>query len=360
MPNFCDAYIWPVIDFANNTAAFLQALHAVDLNTIEALPYPLEYANYFLQHKEYFTNIYAKCLQQVYTNQSSLEKDTIVDFGCGSGFLALFIAFCGGKNVVAVELREEFIVVAKQLQQQLQLNNITWLVGNEQMLTNYFKDKPKPTTLIATDVIEHVYNLNQFFSCLREMQLQNLVFTTGSVHDNFFKRRQLYKLMYKDENSSNTPLHVSINSKYGSMPYVQVRALLIKELYPKLEDKICQQLAKNTRGLNKPDIIKAVDKYLYTQQLPKPIAHKYNTCDPITGSFTERMLTTKEYKTLFTQHGYKLEIINGSYNDFGDGLKKILLKLLNTFILFFSKSYVGRCISPSIFLVAKPIQKIFP
>lgn len=350
---FCVSYIWRVIDFTKKTAQFVQALSTIKVEQIDALPYPLEYAKHTLQHKEYYTSIYAKCLQQVYSNNIFLEKDTIVDFGCGNGFLALFTAFCGCKNVVAIEVREEFISVAKQLQQQLKLSHITWLVGNEYTLAQYFKDKPKPATLIATDVIEHIYNLNQFFVCLRELQLQNLVFTTGSVYDNFFKRKQLYRLMYRDENISNTPMHVSINSKYGSLPYVKVRGLLIQELYPKLEPEVCQQLAKNTRGLNQTDIIKAVDKYLYTQQLPKPINHPYNTCDPITGSFTERMLTIKEYKTLFTQYGYSLSIINGSYNSFGSGRKKLFLKMLNKFIALFPKHYVSRCVSVSIYLVAK-------
>ncbi len=353
MPSFSVAYFWCVIDLKNKTAAFVLALQEIDVKEINALPYPLEYAKHTLQYVEYYTSIYAKCLQEAYYKNSSLEKDSIVDFGCGNGFLALFLAFCGFKNVVAVEVREEFIQVAQQLQSQLKLNSITWLIGNEQILTQYFQDKPKPTTLIATDVIEHIYNLNSFFICLRELKLKNLVFTTGSVHDNFLKRRQLYRLMYNDENLGNTPLHVDINSKYGSLPYVQVRALLIQELYPKLTHEVCQQLAKNTRGLSQADIIKAVDKYLYTQQLPKPINHPYNTCDPITGSFTERILTTKEYENLFTQHGYNLTIINGMYNDFGAGLRKGILKIINGFIGFFSKNYVGRIISPSIYLVGK-------
>lgn len=342
-----------MIDFTKKAAEFVQALTTIDVEKISALPYPLEYAKYHLLHKEYFTNIYAKCLHQVYSMPSLFEKDTIIDFGCGNGFLALFIGFCGGKNVVAVEIREEFIGLAKQLQQQLKLNNITWLVGNEQTLVHYFKDKPKPTTIIATDVIEHIYNLNNFFGCLRELQLQRLVFTTGSVYDNFFKRKQLYKLMYKDENISNTPLHVAVNSKYGSLPYVQVRALLIQESYPKLNTEICKQLAIATRGLNKTDILMAVDKYLYTQQLPKPINHPYNTCDPITGSFTERMLTVNEYENLFIQNGYRLSIVSGNYNSFGGGLKKLILKLVNMFINFFPKSYLGRFVSPSIYLVGK-------
>lgn len=345
------------MNFKNKIGAFVETLNTINIDELVALPYPIQYAKHTLQNKEYFTCIYANCLQHTYTNNSSFENDTLIDFGCGNGFLALFTAFCGCKNVVAVEVREEFIALAKTIATQLNIKNITWLVGNEQTLVKYFSDKPKPTTLIATDVIEHIYNLNDFFICLRQLQLQKIVFTTGSVQDNYVKRKQLYKLMYKDEHTSNTPMHVAVESKFGSLPYVQVRQLLIQELYPKLSIDVCKKLATNTRGLNKIDIVKAVDKYLYTQQLPKPLLHPYNTCDPITGSFTERMLTIKQYQALFLQHGFTLTILNGYYNDFGSGIKKFVLNLANRFIKIFPKNYLGRCISPSIYLVGLRVDK---
>lgn len=340
-----------MINFKTKEKEFVKALQKIDLSKIEALPYPLQYAKHTLQHKAYYASIYTKCLQLLYKDTNEFENDIIIDFGCGNGFLALFLAFCGCQNVIAVEVREEFIAVAHQLQTTLDLEGITWLVGNEQTLVSHFSHKPTPQTLIATDVIEHIYNLPKFFLCLRQLQLNKLAFTTGSVHDNYFKRKQLYRLMDKDEYIANTALHVSVNSEYGSLPYMQVREKLIQKHYPKLLEEQTKLLAIATRGMYLPDIIKEVDKYLYTQKLPRPINHAHNTCDPLTGSFTERMLTIKEYRALFTQIGFELTITNGNYNSNGLGVKQLILKMTNGFINLFPNNYIGRFISPSIYLV---------
>lgn len=341
--------------FQQYIAGFISALNKINVEAINTSGYSKQYAVHTIKHKEFYTNLYARvlnnCLQQT---SLSVEEITLVDFGSGNGFLSLFASFCGLKDIVACEVREEFVQTSKQLQQQLGLDSITWITGNEQTLLQYgLSYNQKQYIVVGTDVIEHVYDLNKFFITFRQLQAKVVAFTTASVYDNYFKRKQLYKLMYKDEYSSNTDLHVPVNSKYGTLCFLEIRKQILKEIYPSLQDTVIADLAKATRGFKKEDIIKLTDKYLYTEQLPKPIAHPYNTCDPITGSFTERMLTTKEYRQLFESHGYTLSIINEQYNQYQGGIKGIIQTVMNAFIKLLPKAHVIRCISPSILLLGK-------
>ena len=112
------------------------------------------------------------------------------------------------------------------------------------------------------------------------------------------------------------------------------------------------KLAKATRGLIKVDIEKAVEDYIKTKNLPTPPHHPKNTCDPITGSWTERLLTEKEYESIYNQAGFELKTYNGFYNQWQPGAKGFALKLANKTIALLGKQ--GNIITPFITLVGYP------
>ena len=111
-------------------------------------------------------------------------------------------------------------------------------------------------------------------------------------------------------------------------------------------------LATRTRGLKKDDIELVVENYLNKNQLPEILNHPTNTCDPITGSWTERLLSIKEYKALFDKENFSIEIKKGFYNQWQKGIKNLVAKILNRCILILGKK--GIVISPFIFLQIKP------
>ena len=56
-------------------------------------------------------------------------------------------------------------------------------------------------------------------------------------------------------------------------------------------------LAKTTRGLKQEDIIKAIEEFRRSAALPNP-AQGTNTCNPLNGSWTERIGSLDEYRAL--------------------------------------------------------------
>ena len=84
--------------------------------------------------------------------------------------------------------------------------------------------------------------------------------------------------------------------------------------------------------------------------MPEP-AHPTNTCDPITGSWTERLLTVKEYQSIYSKAGFALNVYNGFYNEWQEGKKGSVLKLLNKTTRLLGMQ--GRFLSSYIILVGR-------
>ena len=82
--------------------------------------------------------------------------------------------------------------------------------------------------------------------------------------------------------------------------------------------------ATDTRGLTYPDILTAIDTHS-----PKTDIDAYNTCDPETGSWTERILPISTYQTLVQPFHASVSIKVGHYNTHRKGLKGIASRLLN-------------------------------
>jgi hypothetical protein len=101
--------------------------------------------------------------------------------------------------------------------------------------------------------------------------------------------------------------------------------------------------------MNTDDIIKAGKRFIETGLLPKPPFHPTNTCDPISGSWTERLLTIKEYNLIYEKAGFLLRVHNGFYNQWQQGTKGNILKMANKTIALLGKQ--GKIISPFITLV---------
>ena len=79
-----------------------------------------------------------------------------------------------------------------------------------------------------------------------------------------------------------------------------------------------------TRGYTYADIDSALLSPLDDIQPPYPYP---NTCDPATGSWTERILTLEKYQEIATPR--HVTLLNGFYNCHKKGLKGLAARLLN-------------------------------
>ena len=134
--------------------------------------------------------------------------------------------------------------------------------------------------------------------------------------------------------------------------YIPVRRQFIQENYPGMASSEIDKLAKLTRGMIFADMITFVDIYLKTNMLPVNDIDKYNTCDPETGNWSERILSKKQYRKILDNYHFQVDFENGYYNIHRNNpALSILIKMVNFFIRNFRLS--GSLLAPFIFLTVR-------
>ncbi len=330
--------------------SFSEKLSAVNIAAFPIERYPAAYLQLLISQRLYFLHIYAQVLEKV-IQYSGKQKEEIIllDYGAGNGLLGMFAKHCSFKKVYSIDVNESFVQAAHLLNAALNNPVDAILTGDIDTAINFFKLHAPPDAVAGTDVIEHIYNLNVFFKSIKSLNAGIIaVFTTASVNANPFKSYTIKKLQRQDEYKWSDPAHTTGNNPYAGLSFLEVRKRMIEQRFHLSNNQI-QQLAQATRGMQERDILKAVTIFITTKKLPSLIHHPTNTCDPVTGNWTERLLTAKEYKTLYQDAGFELYIANGFYNEWQPGFKSRFLKIINSYIRFTGRS--GRWISPYILLV---------
>lgn len=323
------------MNFKKHIPSFCRLLDKANPAAISATDYAKEYLQHLLQHKRYYLSIYAAVLEKTFS-ELDYKTCSFIDFGTGNGLLALFAKYCGVKSVYANDINPGFINAAQQLSTQLNISIAGWVAGDENSLLQYFENI-KPDALAGTDVIEHVYDLDVLFKAFKKLNPDiTIVLTTAVFEENPFKAAMLKKIQRRDELKDSNAFHASGDNKYAGLGFLEIRKKIIRNLQPAMQQEKINELAIRTRGLRKDDIEKAVTNFLQTGIMPQVLQHPTNTCDPITGSWTERLLSIKEYKTIFNTHGFALEVYNGFYNSYSSGIKSFAAVFINGITRLFS------------------------
>ncbi|MEI2747673.1 MAG: hypothetical protein V9E88_02790 [Ferruginibacter sp.] len=85
-----------------------------------------------------------------------------MDYGAGNGLLGIFARYCGFGRVALNDIDLPFLEAARKLSQALHIDMDAFIEGD----ISQVKDHPYAKQLNAiagTDVIEHIYNLDDFF-----------------------------------------------------------------------------------------------------------------------------------------------------------------------------------------------------
>lgn len=282
-------------------AHLTERLQQIDYDRLPISDYNKQYIKRLKPAMAYYLEIYANCLEKGVTEVGiAPEALTLIDYGGGSGFLSLLAKEMGVGRVIYIDLNPLSVEAIGVLTRELGVGPDTILHGDAETLAHWcYARQIKPQLLIATDLIEHVYNLEAFFNTLIGLNNQMpLIFTTASTPFHPIVKHRLHKLMQGYESGTLTTPN-----------YFTRRARYIRQAYPLFSEEEVEWWAQHTRGLVYCDIKKAVDSAI----LPIP-TDQYNTCDPETGNCTERILPIRSYRSYLAPHHYTLQLEKGFYN----------------------------------------------
>ena len=151
-----------------------------------------------------------------------------------------------------------------------------------------------------------------------------------------------------DELEGSHPQSGNLTFAESHESFLSIRKKIIQSVSGEMDEEEINVLAKRTRGMIERDIILSVENYLQRGNLPPEPKHPTNTCHPLTGSWTEKLVSEDEYQLLFKNYYNQLIIEPGFYNEFSPGFKAIIYKIVNKIL-----NKTGLTFSPFIFLTAK-------
>lgn len=318
------------------THRWTERLRAIDYNELPISDYNKRYIANLKPALGYFMRIYADCLRKGRQATGLPIADiTLVDYGGGSGFLSILAKAMGVGRVIYIDLNPSSVETIRLLKRLTGTGPDVILHGNSDTLADWCaKNEVRPRLLIATDLIEHVYDLSVFFKDLTRINdSMHLLFTTASTPFNPYVQQRLHKLMIGCESGS-----------LESPNYHTARERFITEHFPDLSPEEIETWARQTRGLTYPDIRKAIE----TKSLPYP-EDPYNTCDPATGNWAERILPIAAYEELLAPYRYKLKVEKGFYNaERSNPILSLLFEGINALIR--DSGAFGFLLAPFIFL----------
>lgn len=316
--SFTNSNIHSSIKSALNEAAFdlygdLKKLNIEELDVSDySKNYFKNYQNKLIYSLECACFIIANALNNL---KGNFKDAAFADHGAGLGMICLLAKKAGIKNVIYNDIYDVSTQDAKTIATKLNLLADEYFCGEMEQFVQLINHKyPSLNAFVSRNVIEHIYNLDEFFFQLAKINsLELVVFIATTANEkNILVDQYTKKLQRKAEFEFNS-------GKWGKnrdskKPYSLIRKEILQSEFPQLQRKELMQLVISTRGLIKEDIIKVANEYVSNGVFPPEPKHPSNTCDPLTGNRTENLISIEEYKNYFSENGFHFDVLPGFYN----------------------------------------------
>ncbi|MFN5793970.1 MAG: methyltransferase domain-containing protein [Bacteroidota bacterium] len=358
--NFFRSFIIPNLnptlkDALNNAASNLfKKLEAVNSNELDVSDYSKKYFSNYQSKLQYSLEcgcfILAHSLNHLGDN---FTNATILDHGGGLGMLSLLAKSAQIKTVIYNDIYDVSTTDAKKIASLLNESANHYICSDIRELVAELNNKQLSIDcFISRNVIEHIYNLEEFFYELRNVPGKNLtVFIATTANEkNILVDQYTKKLQRKAEFEFSAGKWDK--ARDAKKPYSILRKEILLEAYPNLQRKELMELVICSRGLIKKDILVMAEKYVKDGIMPNRPSHPSNTCDPYTGNRTENLLPVENYKKYFESNGFSFDVYAGFYNtSYSQKLLNLFTPTVNNIIKKYPQS--GISLAPFIGLQGK-------
>lgn len=241
-----------------------------------------------------------------------------IEYGAGTGLTSL-LAKELGLTVTYNDIYDVSVNDAKIIAESIGNAADFYIQGDMKTVVNFLKSRKMECNAIASnDVIEHIYNIEDFFSEISLIPGDQLsvVMSSGANPCHPYINRKLMKKQVELENADRTKQY-GHKERDTLRAYKTVRSELISEYLTESNIRIAEgdfvKLVENTRGMNRDDIFQTVGKYLSTKRLPSPLKHPTNTCDPFTGNWAEHLMNPYHLSDALMSKGFDTVVVEGYY-----------------------------------------------
>lgn len=333
----------------------IRELRAIDIAKLNISDYSKGALQRVVNSDTYYFEIYHRCLESINARcNKEISEMAVVDYGGGHGLFSILAKTYGYGNVIYIDNNPDAINTVNALSKKIGVFPDHILEGDSDQFVEWAKcNHTIPDALIAIDVIEHIYSLPAFFKDMNRLSPNiTMIFTTASSPYNPFVAKRLHRIMLQDELS-------------GENSFFAQRRRYIEDNHPDLTKEELSDWAKSTRGMTFDDVELAIEQ----NTIPTP-TDRYNTCDPQTGSWTERILSIEAYQDIVEQDSRNIQVAPGMFNQYKKGIKGTLCHIANKLFRLADHSKlqfqdkpdgwqrIGLVVAPFIYLISSPRTRI--
>lgn len=212
-----------------------------------------------------------------YMELAQIYNATVLDVGCGFGWIDLCISIMGNNKIVANDIRESMISTMNEgvadIKKKLGVKfEIQTLLGD---ICNIKLEPESFDVVFSHQAIEHCQDLEAMFKNCREA-LKNkgrLILINDSNWLNKKVRKTTVDMWKKRDESQEFIEKLKIKrpiENKGKEPYRIMREKIIEEADPLISKEEMKKIARATAGLTRKNIECAVELYKKEGKLPVP------------------------------------------------------------------------------------------
>ncbi len=240
---------------------------------------------------------------------------SFVDYGGGHGLLSCLAKEAGFPRVIYNDIFDPCCEDARVLAQHLGCPADEYICGDIHTVHESLKtNRPGLCALASINVIEHIYDMDDFIKVAGSLSSEpmTMVLSTSANPLNPIVRRRHFRQHHKWEFEDGP--HEGSYPMDTVKAFLSVRREIVRHTAPRLSDAEVEDLASATRGLRKDDIEVCVRQYEKTKIISVKPDHPTNTCDPLTGSWQERLLDIEAISRTLGAAGFRVRVLGGYYN----------------------------------------------
>lgn len=262
----------------------------------------------------------------------------LMDYGAGVGTLFLLAKMIGCRQVIYSDHLEDWRISAELIANAVNIYIDNYIVGDiNECLDRLAKFNIQCDVITSRNVIEHIYNLSEFYSSIYIKQPKAIIFSSTTANK---------------QNPAAAIKHMLWHKKWEKVFYGK-RLVMIERQSPGMAVHRKLKLAKSTRGLAVNNLKLAIDEYRKSGTLPNPGLFGSNTCDPSNGVWAENLLSLKTYRRLIDENKYTVSFAPGFWDThYRQNYLNIAARLLNRIISKGEK--LSLILTPFIYVIAKP------
>jgi 2-polyprenyl-3-methyl-5-hydroxy-6-metoxy-1,4-benzoquinol methylase len=321
--------------FEQATARLEKKLLSIDVENLDVSTYSKKYFKDYQRKLKYSLQACSFILMHaLHKSGKAIEQATIVDYGAGTGVLAMLAKEVGFGKVIYNDIYDVSCKDAETIAIKALAQANDYVCGDINALQIFFKTNNQHCDIIVSrNVLEHIYSLENYFKELSNFQNQELTLffaTTANIKNPltvWYTQRIQRMLEFK-----------GMTTKWGKerdslKPYLQSRQEIIKAHFSGLSQNHIEILSTETRGLIKEDIINFTKDFINSGTLKKSLINGCNTCDPYTGNWAEHLVSLENYNELFIKNGFSFSVVNGFYNtNYNKKWLNLITPIVNVFI----------------------------